>query len=177
MFIKMFTIPRVCHVRYNKDKKIVRKSNCSDYRRIVTVVWNFYPKKNLLIYGATIYTPAGKTDRWVKKDHEIKAQARYKNTPVMIKLVENYLYFSRLAMDRYIANYLVYRFGVKSKVLDYVHHFTNKVNIVKKYDPEYHILIRDQCKKEEEEVCNIGKYYWSAAIILTATLWGCVMTV
>ena len=179
----MFRTPRVCHVRYGADKKIVDKRDCNDYHRIVTIAWNFHPKENMLVYGATVYTPINHSDKWVKKHHADRARVRYEKNPVMIKFMET-VYFSRVAMDRYIADHLVYLFGVKSKVLDYVHHFTCDGNITKKYDPEYHILIRDRvvhgdghCIDDNEDNGDIDNSrpcsrFWWVGILAIATVWG-----
>jgi len=166
----MFKIARVCHVRYDKEKQIVHKRDCDDYSRIVTVAWNYYPDKNMLLYGATVYTPANKSDRWVKQDHADQARLRYQDKPVMIKF-DNPAYFSRLAMDRYIADHLVYRFGVEAKVLDYVHHFKHDESFVDKYDPEYHILIRER-QSVDQTGWSYNPYVWCTGILAISLVWG-----
>jgi len=40
-------------------------------------------------------------------------------------------------MDRYIASFLVYRYGVKAEKLDYVYKTRCKKNLIKCYDPDY----------------------------------------
>ena len=143
----MFRQPRIAHIRY-KDNKIYHKSKINDPTRIVTVVWNFDAGKNLLVYGATVYTASSHQDRWVKKLHTQKALTRYYETAVLVKFRLD-VEFSRVAMDKYIADHLVYRFGCKSKVLDYVNQLNMPSNILQRYDPDYYpeVILRKSGRK------------------------------
>jgi hypothetical protein len=144
---------RLCHVRYGSDKNtIVDKTNTRNCR-IVTVLWKFYPDKNLLIYGATVYTKTSNQDKWVRKNHVETANSRFWETPVTIEF-ENKIVFSRVAMDRYIASFLVYRYGVKDGKFDNVYKTKGKKNLIKCYDPEYDPSKTNR-KMTKEELINL----------------------
>lgn len=162
----MFSNPRVAHIRF-MGSKIVHKSSHDKYSRIVTVVWNYHPRKNILTYGATVYTPHNRKDKWVKRDHYHQAQKRYNYTPVIVRF-DKPVIFSSVAMDRYIALCLIYRFSTESLALDHVNHISGDVNLKRKYDPNFRLVIReskDQQNKPNRSCCN-----WSSIVAFSLAI-------
>ena len=149
----MFQTCRVAHIRYRNGQH-VHKSFSDHMDRVVTVIWNYYPKKNILTYGATVYKKSGMTDRWSKQEHYDQAKTRFDVAPIMIKfdLIEP---FSKKAMDRYIADKVIYFYGCFSTVKDHTHAITKPISL-RNYDPYFYLNIRTAGQMEtKNEGCNI----------------------
>jgi hypothetical protein len=105
-----FDRPRVAHIRY-VDGELVRCARGNKLpNRVVTVAWNLDINSNTLIYGATVYKKVSSTDHWHKRIHRERAISRYAVQPVLIPFKNDTNDITNMAMERYIADKLIYRF-------------------------------------------------------------------
>ena len=160
----MFKTCRVAHIRY-RNGETVHKTLSDQMDRVVTVVWNYYPKKNMLTYGATVYKKSDPTDRWSKHDHYDQAKQRFDLAPIMVNF-NSIEPFSKKAMDKYIADKLIYFYGCFSTVLDQTHHITKHIDINPQYDPYFKLFIKlNEDEMEIERSCSIMELIGAAHLV------------
>lgn len=110
--------PRIAHARYYQGNEV---NKSSPYDRVITVVWTLENVKfedgegTLLTYGGTNFNKDSKTDFWDKRIHRERAMERFTNSPVRVRLLNPENIVSDALMDWYIAQHLVYKFGMYTR--------------------------------------------------------------
>jgi len=148
--------PRVSHNRFCDGEPLYRNKiypddiyhyKMNNSNKIVTVVWTL-SDKNILTYGATVYTKDSGSDAWKKRDHYEKALQRFVECPIRVELVSEQTTNSELSshsIDWFISEKLVFRFGTHNNDTINVRSIDGKATIrddfIEKYDPFYQEMV------------------------------------